>query len=285
MNPHFPYPPWVVLHVPHDATAIPASVRDQYLLGERELERELLRMTDHYTLALFGGEGGRNVVRAPVSRLVVDVERFEDDRIEPMAAAGMGAMYALTSDLKPLRREIAPHEREALLSAYYRPHHARLEHAVSHVLAEHGRCLIIDCHSFPSVALPYERRHPDEPRPDICIGTDDFHTDKALAERFMSTFAAEGWRVALDSPFAGALVPASRYRKDRNVGSIMVEVNRGLYMDERTGACLPGFTALARKIQACCLRGLAYFGPRHDHHIDLALSGQGCEPAGGVREA
>ena len=40
-------------------------------------------------------------------------------------------------------------ERVALIQAYYRPHHARLEAAVTAALERHGRCLMIDCHSFP----------------------------------------------------------------------------------------------------------------------------------------
>lgn len=247
------YPPWVVLHVPHDATEIPAAVRDQYLLDDAELNRELLLMTDHHTLALFGGDVADNVIRAPVCRLVVDVERFEDDRHEPMSAVGMGAVYRLTSSLAPLRRPLHQTEREAIMRDYYRPHHARLEQTVTATLAKHGRCQIIDCHSFPSVALPYERRPQGEPRPDICIGTDSFHTQAALAQSFMRAFQTESFRVALDTPFAGAMVPASRYRKDSNVSSIMVEVNRSLYMDERTGARLPSFQEVAQTITRACL--------------------------------
>jgi hypothetical protein len=40
---------------------------------------------------------------------------------------------------------------------------------VSNVATELGRCLIIDCHSFPSVALPYELDQREE-RADFCIG-------------------------------------------------------------------------------------------------------------------
>ena len=254
------WPAWVVLHVPHDATEIPASVRDQYVLDEHALERELVRMTDHHTLTLFGGEQCKKVVRAPVSRLVVDVERFEDDAIEPMAAVGMGVVYAITSDLRPLRHDITPQAREALLNAYYRPHHERFEQTVSDTLAEHGQCLIIDCHSFPNVALPYEGRQLEEARPDICIGTDDFHTNAALAACFVQAFESEGWRVSLNTPFAGAIVPASRYRRDRRVAAIMVEVNRSLYMGEGTAVRSPGFADIASKIQACCHRAMTALG-------------------------
>jgi N-formylglutamate amidohydrolase len=43
-----------------------------------------------------------------------------------------------------------------IFSRWYRPHRLKLERIVNDVAAHQGICLIIDCHSFPSVALPYE---------------------------------------------------------------------------------------------------------------------------------
>jgi N-formylglutamate amidohydrolase len=250
----FDLPPWVVLHVPHDSTFVPDAVRDQFLLSDAELQHELLRMTDHLTHALFAAPPcAAAVVRAPVSRLVVDVERFEDDVNEPMAERGMGAVYTTTSASTPLRRPLSAAEREALLRDWYRPHHARLEAAVAEALDAHGRCLVIDCHSFPSEALPYERAEPSERRPDVCIGTDAFHTPEWLAESFLAAFDEAGWRVARDTPFSGAIVPASRYRQDARVAAVMVELRRGLYLDEAAGSPLPGFEAFARRVREACV--------------------------------
>lgn len=75
-------------------------------------------MTDLHTADLFGGVPDCDVV-APVSRLLVDVERFQDDAREPMAARGMGVLYSHTHDLKPLRRELSLEEREELLANYH----------------------------------------------------------------------------------------------------------------------------------------------------------------------
>ena len=248
-----PWPPWVVLHVPHDSMSVPTEIRSQFLLDEVEFEQELARMTDHRTLQLFADPSADTVVvRAPVSRLVVDVERFPDDADEPMAARGMGVVYTTTSQLTPLRRVLSDSERKALLQAYYHPHHARLEEAVAAAVDRHGRCLIIDCHSFPSVALPYEHADACRARPDICIGTDDFHTRSALTDAFVSAFHRAGWRVGLNDPFGGALVPRSRYRKDARVETVMVEINRGLYLRETDATPLAGFAEIAERIRGCC---------------------------------
>ena len=232
--------PPIVLHVPHASREVPPDVRESFVVDDAELERELLLMTDHYTDELFlvPLEVATAVVY-PVSRLVCDPERLLDDSEEPMATAGMGAIYTARHDLGPLRDPPSPSERELLLDRFYRPHHRALEEAVAASLDAHGWCLVVDCHSFPGTPLPYE---PDKDvRPDICIGTDTFHTPRALRDVAVSAFETAGLEVELDRPFAGALVPSNRYRQDGKVTAVMIEVNRRLYMDEETGARGPRF--------------------------------------------
>lgn len=252
-------PPWVVLHVPHDSIVIPSEVKSQFLLTDEELALEVGRMTDHFTHEIFAESFDHAVVvRSPISRLVVDVERFPDDADEPMAARGMGAVYTTTSHLTPLRRSLSAAEREVLMHTYYHPHHAALEAAVGMALDRYGRCLVIDCHSFPSIALPYEKADSLKERPDICIGTDEFHTKSELADAFMAAFSRAGFRVSLNDPFAGALVPASRYRGDERVSAVMVEVNRRLYLREVDATPSINFEDVARRVRQCCVEAIAF---------------------------
>lgn len=256
------FPPWVVFHVPHDSTQVPLEVRQQFTLSDSELAGELMCMTDHLTMSLFTtGVAKTQVIRAPVSRLVVDVERFENDKHELMAARGMGAIYSVSSSLLPMRRQLHAGEREALMQSYYRPHHARLERSVSAAIDLHGRCLVIDCHSFPSVALPYEFADPAVSRPDVCIGTDAFHTSDELAGAFVAAFQREGWSMSLNEPFAGALVPVSRYQQDRRVNAVMVEINRRLYLRESDATPLPTFATVAERVRNCCITAIATCNP------------------------
>lgn len=254
------YPHWVVLHVPHDSTDVPSSVRDQFLLNDIELATEIGSMTDHQTLALFSDAGtAGHVVRAPVSRLVVDVERFAQDDDEPMASRGMGAIYTVTSRLNRLRRPLTVEERNVLMQNYYIPHHQRLESAVASAIDLYDRCLVIDCHSFPDRPLPYELADPDSVRPDICIGADDFHTSEELLNAFVTEFRRKGWTVSVNDPFSGALVPGNRYRRDHRVKAIMVEVNRRLYLHEASADPLPGFTLVTQQIKRCCMAAIESF--------------------------
>jgi N-formylglutamate deformylase len=209
----------VILHVPHSSTFIPDGC--EFELSRSELSQEVEKLTDHQTDTLFNCEGAAKLV-FPVNRLVVDPERFLED---PMESVGMGVVYTHTSDGKPLRR-ILDTDKQALIDTYYHPHHERLTSMVDNRLEQHGSCLIIDCHSFPARPLPYEEDHH---RPDICIGTDPFHTGQTLIRTMVATFETLGYAVAVNSPFSGTIVPLKHYHKDQRVTSVMIEVNRSLY--------------------------------------------------------
>lgn len=230
-----------VLHIPHSSRAIPPDERARLALSDTELEAELLRMTDAFTDELFPPtiyEAQRIVF--PVSRLVCDVERFANDAEEPMSARGMGAVYTMTSTGRQLRAGPSTAEREQIMTRWYRTHHELLSAAVDHVLAREWRCLIVDCHSFSSKPLPHEPDQ-DPDRPDICVGTDQFHTPPDLVTTIVKAAKDLGLTAAVDRPFAGALAPAKHYRRDGRVKSVMIEVNRRLYMDERTGERIDNF--------------------------------------------
>jgi N-formylglutamate amidohydrolase len=243
-----PAPAAVVLHIPHASLVVPSDVAADLLLKPVELEHELLVMTDHYTDDLFALPSSlATTVAFPASRLVVDPERFTEDACEPMARKGMGVVYTCTASGQPLRRPPSADQRQRLLTRFYDPHHAALTTAVEAALAAHGTCLLVDGHSFPTHALPYEDDQ-DPDSPDICIGTDSNHTPAWLCDIAVSTFEELGWSVAVDRPFSGALVPTRFYRKDPRVRAIMVEVKRGLYMDEQSGARLPRFDEVRERL-------------------------------------
>jgi N-formylglutamate amidohydrolase len=161
----------------------------------------------------------------------VDPERFDDDAKEPMAERGQGVIYTRTTDGSPLRNPPTDAERDELLDRYYRPHHAQLTRRVEEALSAHGRALIIDGHSFPSKPLPVDLDQSPE-RPDICIGTDGFHTPPQLVDALVDICAEFGWSVAVDRPYSGTLVPTKHWGKDERVASVMIEVNRRLYLQD-----------------------------------------------------
>ncbi|MFB8026341.1 MULTISPECIES: N-formylglutamate amidohydrolase [unclassified Streptomyces] len=235
----------VVLHVPHSSRTIPDHVLHGIVLDGEALEGELDHITDSHTAELAAGASAVCAVTPwrfvnGLSRLVVDPERFPDDR-EEMQAVGMGAVYTRTTHGAPLR---PPGDaQEPLLDRYFHPYAGALTAAVDERLAATGRAVVIDVHSYPSTALPYEL-HGAGPRPPVCLGTDGFHTPPGLLARAEAAFAGFGG-TGLDSPFAGTYVPLKHYGTDRRVSALMIEVRRDLYMTEPGGPAGPGLGALA----------------------------------------
>ncbi|WP_107093078.1 N-formylglutamate amidohydrolase [Streptomyces sp. MMG1121] len=240
----------VLLHVPHSARAVPGDVRAGIVLDDAGLERELDHITDAHTdelaeraAELAGLTPWRFVNR--LSRLVVDPERFPDER-EEMAAVGMGAVYTRTTHRGELRR--ADTDPEPLLERCFRPYARAMTEAVAGRLAAAGRAVIIDVHSYPTAPLPYEL-HGTGPRPAVCLGTDAFHTPPKLAEAAREAFAGCG-ETGLDSPFAGTYVPLEFYGTDARVTALMVEIRRDTYMTEPGGPAGPGLERLAAALAA-----------------------------------
>lgn len=217
---------------------MPSDVRPNLIISDDELHIELMRMTDMHTDAIFGAavRSGDAVVKFPVSRVVLDPERFIDDATEPMAARGMGVVYTKRHDGSALRENLD--DKDRLIRKYYEPHHAMLSRVVDEHLAMYGEALIVDCHSFPSRPLPYEvDQNPG--RPEICIGTDTFHTPDWLSDALVDAFTTLGYTVNTNTPFAGTIVPERHFRDNKAVSSVMIELRRDVYMDETSGTLLP----------------------------------------------
>jgi len=210
-------------------------VLDQFLSVE-QIHHTVFDLTDWYTNELFQIPGCLRV-ETPISRVVVDTERYLEDALESAARFGQGVIYTHSHSNspsrsrvdRPLRRAISEQERYDLLAEYYTPWHLKLGHDVEEQRERFGYCVIIDCHSFPSIPLPTELSSRD-PRPDICIGTSPNNTPAWLEDSVLSGFHKQGYRCTSNAPFSGSMVP-SDFEGDPNVISVMIEINRDLYLE------------------------------------------------------
>ncbi|WP_436739714.1 N-formylglutamate amidohydrolase [Streptomyces sp. BBFR102] len=236
----------VLLHVPHSSRAVPPEVRRELLLDDAALVRELDLMTDAHTAEL-AALATALAPRTPwrfvngLSRLVVDPERFPDDR-EAMASSGMGTVYTRTAHRAPLRPD--GFDPAPLLDRYFHPYAEAMAEAVQDRLDATGRAVILDVHSYPAQALPYELP-PTAPRPPVCLGTDAFHTPPALTAHARTAFGDTSER---DSPFAGAYVPLRFHGTDTRVTALMLELRRDTYLTEPAGPTHAGLTTLAKSL-------------------------------------
>ena len=232
----------VLVHVPHSSRSVPDWARDGLLLDDVKLSRELDAMTDAHTDLI--AERAHSLAASPanlfinrLSRLVVDPERFPDER-EEMLAVGMGAVYTHGHD----RRRIRATVQQDLIAMVFKPYAAAFTRAVDRILDVHGRALIIDVHSYPRDPLPYEL-HADGARPQVCLGTDECHTPHALLRTAREAFGA--FEIEVNTPFAGTYVPLQHYGTNPAVSSLMVEIRRDVYLDEELRPVEAGTTALS----------------------------------------
>ena len=223
----------IVLHIPHASKNIPDEYLKYFNLSKKDLEIELLKMTDHFTDELFNVLGDNiHQLKFTISRLLVDVERFEKDELEPMCKVGMGCIYEKTHDGNSLKN--VENIKDELINKFYKTHYENFTKIVDKKLIENNKVLVIDCHSFPKHPLPYELNQ-EMDRPEICIGTDNFHTSEKIKRAFGRLLEELNFTVKYNEPFKGSIVPLKFYNKEIRVQSIMIEVRRDIYMNEQSG--------------------------------------------------
>ena len=119
-------------------------------------------------------------------------------------------------------------------------------------LADHGHAVIVDLHSYPKAALPYEP-HPTVQRPGICVGTDPDHTPEGLRAAAFDAFGDHRGGHAENTPFAGTYVPLKHLGRTLNVWSVMIEVRRDLYQQELGGPLHEGFEEVVDRLSRLLL--------------------------------
>jgi N-formylglutamate amidohydrolase len=260
----------VVFNSPHSGKILPP---DLVKLSRLSLE-ELHASEDHHVDTLFMGciEYGAPMLRALVSRSYVDLNRepFEfdsrmfDERLpaymnatSPRVASGLGTIPRTVGDglniyPGPISLADALHRVETI----YRPYHRTLAALLDEAHRAAGTVLLMDCHSMPSSAVPSRGSGNSC---DVVLG-DRFGS--ACGAEFMQLveehFREHGLRPVRNRPYAGGYFTESHGRPREDRHALQIELNRALYMNERTRqpnrdfqslrTCLDG---LSRKLIGC----------------------------------
>ncbi|MBV9863079.1 MAG: N-formylglutamate amidohydrolase [Alphaproteobacteria bacterium] len=136
-------------------------------------------------------------------------------------------------------------EAERRIEELYRPYHDTLRALVGDTAAEFGGCLLIDCHSMPSAAGVAAGRD----GADIVLG--DCHGAACapqVLEAARSFLTGRGFGVAINSPYAGGFTTDHYGDPQHARHALQIEINRGLYMDERSYCRRPFFERLATEM-------------------------------------
>jgi N-formylglutamate amidohydrolase len=269
-----------IFNSPHSGRHYP----DRFLSMAR-LDREAIRRSeDCYVDELFGGAValGAPLLAANFPRAYLDVNREPwelDPRMfaepvpsfanirSPRVAGGLGTVPKLVGeglDIYPGRLPLA--EAVARIELIYKPYHEQLKRLVTRTHARFGFAILVDCHSMPASIRVGETGV----RPDFIIG-DRFGASASavLTETAIGLLVAMGYTVAHNKPYAGGFITEHYGRPARALHALQIEVNRGLYMNERTLQKSAGFDALADDL-ARFMADLMSIPEHHFYGVPLA---------------
>lgn len=245
----------VVFNSPHSGRTYPAD----FLAASRLDAATIRRSEDGFVDELFrpAVAMGAPLLRALFPRAWLDVNR-EPFELDPRIFAGALPAYAnsrstrVNGGLGTIPRVVADNEEIyagplpvadglARIDDVYMPYHRTLRSLIDATVDLFGSAVLIDCHSMPSSVRAANLRG----RPDIVLG--DRHGTSCsadLADAAEGILVRLGYDVSRNRPYAGGYITEHYGRPGEGVHALQIEINRALYLNERTLEKTGGFPRL-----------------------------------------
>lgn len=253
----------VVLASPHSGKVYP-----RHFVEASRLDPTLLRRSeDAFVDELFAAAPalGAPLLRARFPRAYLDANRepfeldpamFEDslpdyvNTSSPRVAGGLGTIArVVTNGTDIYKGKLRFPEALRRIDTLYRPYHRALERLVEATRERFGVCVLIDCHSMPSIGGPMDRDAGSQ-RVDFVLGDRHGRTcAPSLTDLVDETLRGRGYRVARNAPYAGGFTTGHYGQPDAGVQTLQIEVNRALYMDEQRVERSAGLSNLANEMR------------------------------------
>jgi N-formylglutamate deformylase len=250
----------VVFNSPHSGRIYPRA----FLLASRLDLATLRRSEDSFVDDLVAGvvARGHPLMRAHFPRCYVDVNRepYELDprmfegRLPSFAntrsmrvAGGLGTVARVVGDAQEIYdQRISVDDALRRIDGLYKPYHRALRRLVTRVHRTFGAAVLIDCHSMPSTAGAKDER----PRADVVLG-DRYGTSCVglISDLIERTLRDCGYSVSRNKPYAGGFITEHYGNPAAGLHAIQLEINRGLYMDERRYERSATFGRLAGELE------------------------------------
>ncbi len=260
----------IVLSSPHSGRDFPPEFLANSVLSENELRSsEDSFVTEIVTEA---SEAGIPLLSMNIPRTFVDVNRDKIELDEKMffdaplsqngagcrrCRVGLGVIHRIVYPNKNIYDGLLSYkEGQARLKNVYDVYHKRLKQLVDRCVRKFGFCLLIDCHSMPSLICNIM----DEKKSlDFCLCTlFDESCPTQMSEFLSRTLESKKYRVEFNRPYAGAYIAFNYCQPRKNIYTLQLEINRGLYMDEKKFAKKPKFQKISHDISQSIL-DLAHF--------------------------
>ncbi|UCH28625.1 MAG: N-formylglutamate amidohydrolase [Myxococcales bacterium] len=229
------------MEVPHSGLQVPPEV-------ESEIDATplaVLRDSDIYVDQLYqrAPQQGATLLVSRVSRYVVDLNRGPDE-VDSAAVPrhpnarhipARGVVWRARTDGTPLlRAPLTTQQFARRLELFYDPYHQTLREVAARMRQEHGHVVIVAAHSMPSTGRRvFGGRHVR--RADVVPGTRGRSTaDGRIIDLIDRHFREAGLSVKHDDPYRGGWTTSSYGAPRRGQHAVQIELNRALYVDERT---------------------------------------------------
>ena len=249
----------LVLASPHSGADYPPDLIEAARLDPQTLRRSEDSHVDQIFAAAPGL--GAPLIAARFPRAYVDVNReaYELDPAmffdplpgyantrSPRVRMGLGTVARVVASGEEIyARKLSFAEARQRIETLYFPYHAALRELLEATAALFGGYLLIDCHSMPSAASSGAGHDNVEIVLGDCHGASCAPPIVEAARRFL---AGRGFAVAINAPYAGGFTTGHYGQPQRARHALQIELNRGLYMEERSYRRKPGFARVAREM-------------------------------------
>ncbi len=253
----------VVFASPHSGQIYPEAFIEASRLDPVGLRRsedafvdELFAAAADFGAPLLSAQFPRVYVDPNREPFELDPEMFEDtlpphvNISSPRIAAGLGTMArVVTSGEEVYREKLRFEDAEKAINATYHPYHEALQGLLEEAQVRFGCCLLIDCHSMPSIGGPMDR-DPGFSRVDFILG--DRHgisCAKNVTDTVEKALESMDYVVKRNNPYAGGFTTAHYGRPERGIHALQIEINRSLYMNEVLINRSEGFEELRERLK------------------------------------
>ena len=165
----------------------------------------------------------------------------------PRVAAGLGTVARVVTSGEAIyqdRLDFAEVKRR--IDQNYVPYHAALKDLIGATVSAFGACLLVDCHSMPSIGGPMDSDSGHK-RVDFVLG-DRFGMScaRSVTDRAERVLRRLGYSVRRNVPYAGGFTTRHYGRPRERVHALQIEINRALYMDEMRVAPIDNLQVVRR---------------------------------------
>ena len=178
------------------------------------------------------------------------------NRRSPRVAAGLGTIARVVANGAEIYScKLDFEEASARIDGFYKPYHDALEDLIAQTRTTFGTCVLIDCHSMPSVGGPMENDAGRRRQVDFILG--DAHgraCARPLTLLVEETLRSMGYSVVRNTPYSGGFITRNYGRPERGVHALQIEINRALYMNETTFERTDGLRQVAEDMRDLATR-------------------------------